>query len=64
MTAWLIVCTGLLVIISIAIGASLDTTTQRRERQRLAGERHRRNEDTADQRQSVLCAHCPLRHLP
>lgn len=65
MTVWLVAGVGLsiLITISIAIGASLDTTAPRHEWKRLAAKRRRRTEKAGTNDQAALCKYCPLRHL-
>jgi hypothetical protein len=50
-------------MISIAIGASMDTTSQRREWERLAEQRRRLTDEAQSRAGAVLCERCPLRHL-
>jgi hypothetical protein len=54
-----------LVLLSIAVGTSLDTSTQRREWRRLADERRARPERfraRAEPDRTELCEDCPLRY--
>ena len=67
MIVWLVASLGLvvLVVIAVAVGASLDTEAQRREWRRLADERRSRGADADEEQQrlSILCDRCPLRRL-
>jgi hypothetical protein len=60
MILWLIVGGVLvLIVIALAVGAALDTEAQRRESQRLAGERRARA--SLERREIPLCDDCPFR---
>jgi len=58
----LVIVVGLiaLVVLSVAVGTSLDTATQRREWRRLAGERRARR--PVRRPRAELCDDCPLRY--
>lgn len=64
MITWIVVI-GLvaLVVISLAVGASLDTAVQRHERRRLADTRRARAEENSSRQRNELCERCPLRLL-